>query len=222
MKSTCKAVIFDMDGLLIDTESHSKAAWQGAAQQIGESLDDETMYSLIGRHIGDCLDIVSKHIGKDLCKVEFMEKVDNIYFSNFMRHGIDVKHGAANLLDHLTKHRILRAVATSSEKEIAPRKLRLAGLAHYFEVIVTGCEVAKSKPAPDIFLLAATHLGVDPANCLVLEDSYTGVRGAYAAGMRPIMIPDLLPPTDEMRELTVGIFPNLEAASDHIFDWLGI
>ncbi len=222
MKSSVKAIIFDMDGLLIDTENHSKVAWQTAARQIGESIDDETMYSLVGRHIEDCLDSLSKQMGKDLRKIGFMEKVDNIYFSNFMRHGIDVKHGVGNLLDRLAENQILRAVATSSEREIAPRKLRLASLAHYFDVIVSGCEVAKSKPAPDIFLLAAARLGVDPSDCLVLEDSYTGVRGAYAAGMRPIMIPDLLPPTEEMRELTVGIYPNLEEASVHIFDWLGI
>jgi len=222
MKASYKAIIFDMDGLLIDTESHAKIAWQMAAKQIGESIDDDTMYSLVGRHIEDCLDSLSSQMGKDLRKIGFMEKVDNIYFSNFMRNGIDVKHGAGRLLDHLSRNHILRAVATSSEKEIAPRKLRLASLAHYFEVIVSGCEVAKSKPAPDIFLLAANRLGVEPADCLVLEDSYTGVRGAHAAGMKPIMIPDLLPPTEEMRELTVGIYPNLEEASVHIFEWLGI
>lgn len=222
MKSSVKAIIFDMDGLLIDTESHAKVAWQAAARQIGESINDETMLSLVGRHIEDCLDSLSHQMGKDLRKIGFMEKVDNIYFSNFMRHGIDVKHGVGSLLERLAKNQILRAVATSSEREIAPRKLRLASLAHYFEVIVSGCEVAKSKPAPDIFLLAAARLGVDPADCLVLEDSYAGVRGAHAAGMRPIMIPDLLPPTEEMRALAVGIYPNLEEASVHIYDWLGI
>lgn len=221
MSRSIKAVIFDMDGLLIDTEIHAKKAWQRAAGQIGQAIDDDTMFSLVGRHIEDCLDSLSSQMGIDLRELNFMEKVDDIYFSNFMRHGIDVKHGAEDLLKELSETQVPRAVATSSEKHIAPRKLRLAGLDAYFELIVTGCEVENSKPAPDIFLLTADRLGVNPDECIVLEDSYTGIRGAHAAGMHPIMIPDLLPPTPEMEDLTSQIFTSLEEAAPYVLSSLG-
>lgn len=216
MKPSVKAVIFDMDGLLIDTEAHAKAAWQQAAKQIGETIDEEVMLSLVGRHVDDCIESLSKTLGRDLRQNGFLEQVDNIYFSNFMRHGIDVKHGATELLIELSNGEVPRAVATSSEQHIAPRKLRLADLHRYFDLVVSGCEVEKSKPSPDIFLLTAERLGVSPADCLVLEDSYNGIRAAYAAGMHPVMVPDLLPPTEEMVEKCVGIYSNLEEANPHI------
>lgn len=221
MDPSVKAVIFDMDGLLIDTETHAKIAWQRAAEQIGESIDDETMLSLVGRHIDDCLTSLSDLMGKDLRTLGFMDQVDDIYFSNFMRHGIDVKYGAEFLLKALQEKQVPKAIATSSEKEIAPRKLALAGLIHYFDLVVSGCEVKQSKPAPDIFLLTAERLELDPSECLVLEDSYNGIRAATAAGMHAIMIPDLLPPTEEMEELTVAIYSDLEKATPHIFGCLG-
>ncbi|MDF1737866.1 MAG: HAD family hydrolase, partial [Verrucomicrobiales bacterium] len=147
---------------------------------------------------------------------------DDIYLSNFMRNGIDVKRGVIPILNSLAEKKVPRAVATSSEKHLAPRKLRLAGLEHYFDLIVTGCEVAKSKPEPDIYLLAAEKLGVAPAECLVFEDSHNGIRAAHRAGMNPVMIPDLLKPTAEVEELTTGIFSSLEEAEPFLFDLLNI
>ena len=210
-----------MDGLLIDTETTAKYAWQRAAEMFDEQLDDELFHSLIGRHIDDALDIISKAWQRDVRNTAFMERVDDIYFANFMRKGIDVKTGATCLLQELAVRDTPIAVATSSEKEIAPRKLRLAGLEHYFPLIVSGDEVKKSKPSPDIFHLTAEKLGVDPSECLVLEDSYAGIQGAVEAGMSAIMIPDVLPPTNEMDQLTVGIYPSLADAHPAIIDFLG-
>lgn len=219
---TVEAVIFDMDGLLIDTETHAKEAWQKAAEQIGESFDDQIMDDLIGRHIEDCLDLLSEDSGRDLREINFIELVDNIYLSNFMRYGIDVKHGADQLLGLLDQFEVPRAIATSSELAIAPRKLRLAGLEHYFEILVSGCEVEKSKPAPDIFLRTAEILEVRPEACLVLEDSYNGLQGAKAAGMKAVMIPDRLPPTTAIEPFTDGIFSSLEEATPVVLEWLGV
>ncbi|MDF1751924.1 MAG: HAD family phosphatase [Verrucomicrobiales bacterium] len=210
------AVIFDMDGLLIDTETPSKIAWQTTAAQFGKSIDDDLLEGLIGRHVSDCIAIVGKSLGIDLRESGFMDRYDDIYLSNFMRKGIEVKRGAVPLLKALSEKKVPRAVVTSSEKGLAPRKLRLAGLEQYFDLVVTGCEVEKSKPEPDIFLLAAEKMAVEPADCLALEDSYNGVRAASRAGMNPVMIPDLLKPNDEMLDLTEAIFSSLEKATPYI------
>lgn len=209
-----------MDGLLIDTETPSKIAWQRAASQFGKSIDDDVLSGLIGRHVDDCIAIVGKYLDLDLRESGFMERYDDIYLSNFMRNGIEVMRGAIPLLDALAERQVQRAVVTSSEQALAPRKLRLAELDHYFDLIVTGCEVEKSKPEPDIFLLAAGKMGIAPEECLVFEDSYNGVRAAHRAGMNPVMIPDILQPTDEMQELTAGIFSSLEEAMPFVFDQL--
>lgn len=137
-----------------------------------------------------------------------------------MRHGIRVKTGVFELLHALAERRIPVAVATSTEKDIAPRKLRLAGLETHFSLIVTGCEVPRSKPAPDIFLLAAARLGIDPVSCLVLEDSHNGVLAANSAGMSPVMIPDLLAPTPEINALTLAVFPSLVEAKPFLLEKL--
>lgn len=218
--TSISAVIFDMDGLLIDTETAAKHAWQEAANLFGEQIDDELLHRLIGRHIDDALAIIGEAWGRDIRNTEFMARVDDIYFANFMRNGINVKTGASCLLQELSDRDTPRAVATSSEKEIAPRKLRLAGLEHYFPLIVSGCEVDQSKPAPDIFLLTAERLNIDPGECLVLEDSYAGIQGAVEAGMSAIMIPDVLPPTEEMEQLTIGIYQSLADAHPMIMGML--
>lgn len=218
--SSISTVIFDMDGLLIDTEQSAKDAWQKAAKMFDETISDELMHSLIGRHIDDCLTILSDTWQRDIRGSSFIERVDDIYFSSFMRKGIGVKTGATCLLQELSDLDIPRAVATSSEQAVAPRKLRLAGLEHYFPLIVSGCEVEQSKPAPDIFLLTAEKLGVDPSECLVLEDSYAGIQGAVEAGMSAIMIPDILPPTDEMKEVTIGIYSSIAEAHPVVLEML--
>ncbi len=218
--TTTRAVIFDMDGLLIDTERPAKVAWQRGADMIGEELTDETMDSLIGCHVNACLDQLGELWGRDLRKEEFLERVDDIYFSHFMRHGIDVMPGVVEVLEALRERNIPCCVATSSELEIAPRKLRLAKLEDYFVHISSGCEVAEAKPAPDVFLLALERLGLTASDCLVLEDSYNGIRAASAAGIPSMMIPDQLPPTPEMEQLTDGIYASLTEARSAILNRL--
>ncbi|MEO0414208.1 MAG: HAD family phosphatase [Verrucomicrobiota bacterium] len=219
-QNSIEAVIFDMDGLLIDTEKHARRAWRQAADAMSLNITDDQLANLVGRHVEDCLDILGEALNLDLRELHFLERVDDIYYSNFMRYGIDVKAGVTELLDALTQANTPLAVATSSEREVAPRKLRLAGIEHYFPLIVSGCEVPKSKPAPDIFLLTAQRLGIEPAKCLVLEDSYTGVRGAKAAGMSVFMIPDQLPPTSEMLEISDGIYDSVSDATSTILEAL--
>jgi beta-phosphoglucomutase-like phosphatase (HAD superfamily) len=113
-----------------------------------------------------------------------------------------------------------RAVATSTRAPLAQRKLEAAGLLGYFDVVCTSSDVAHPKPAPDVYLLAAERLGVSPAQCLVLEDSPTGVRAALAAGMTVVQVPDLLAPDDAVRALGHRIVGSLEEAQALLVPWL--
>ena len=126
--------------------------------------------------------------------------------------GVPHRPGIVALLDWLGRHGLPRAVATSTRRPLALRKLRRAGLLDRFHAICTSSDVAAPKPAPDVYLLAAQRLGVEPARCLVLEDSPTGVRAALAAGMLPVQVPDLLPPDARVRALGHRIVDSLGEA----------
>ncbi|MDF1815118.1 MAG: HAD family phosphatase, partial [Verrucomicrobiales bacterium] len=125
------SIIFDMDGLLIDTETPCKTAWNSTAAQFGKTIDDEVLSGLIGRHVDDFIAIVGEYLDLDLRESGFMERYDDIYLSNFMRNGIEVMRGVSSLLNFLSENHVPRAVVTSSEKKLAPRKLRLADLDQY-------------------------------------------------------------------------------------------
>ena len=130
------------------------------------------------------------------------------------------KPGLRALLSWLRDSAVKTAIATSSERRFVDFYMAHADLEHPFDAIVTGDQVARSKPEPDIFLRAAAELGVSPADCVALEDSYNGIKAAHAAGMRPVMVPDLLPPTPEVERLLYrrvdslnDVIPILEALS---------
>jgi len=129
--------------------------------------------------------------------------------------------GLVALLELARTHGVPRAVATSTRTPLAQRKLEAAGLLGRFDVVCTSSDVAHPKPAADVYLLAAARLGVPPAQCLVLEDSPTGVRAALAAGMSVVQVPDLLVPDAEVRALGHRIVDSLDAAGDLIAPWLG-
>ncbi len=215
-----EAVIFDMDGLLIDTELKAKAAWQRAAKELGIELSDQDYLTLVGRTVTDSIQILEEKFNCDLKEKRFLYRVDELYYSSLIKEGIVVKEGAKELLQQLSNSGIPKAVATSTEKEIAIRKLRLAGLSSFFEVIVSGEDVQRSKPFPDVFFAAARSLGVLPERCIVLEDSFAGVMAADAAGMMPIMIPDLILPTKEITEIVYETFFSLSNARETIFELL--
>ncbi|EGQ9935487.1 HAD family hydrolase, partial [Vibrio vulnificus] len=122
---------------------------------------------------------------------------------------IPVKEGVIALLEWLKAHQIPAAVATSTQKDVALVKLKLAGLDHYFESITTGCEVTHGKPDPEIYLLAASRLNVPPAQCLAFEDSNNGVRAAVSANMMTYQIPDLVEPCEEVIAFGHRISPSL-------------
>ena len=124
---------------------------------------------------------------------------------------VPMKPGVVELLEYLKQHAVRMAVASSAPMELIKSNLRLAGIADYFDAVISGEQVVHGKPSPDIFLLAAQQLGLPAADCYVFEDGIHGVRAGIRAGCSTIMVPDLVPPTEELYEQCTGIYPNLPA-----------
>lgn len=201
------AVIFDMDGLMLDSERAINACMAQAARELGHELPDSLWLQMIGGGEGLCRRLVSERIGE--AAADALLERSEVLYDAVADAGIDHRPGIVDLLQWLVARGIPRAVATSTRRPLAMRKLKAAGLLPYFDAVCTSSDVPRPKPAPDVYLLAARTLGVDPARCVVLEDSPTGVRAALAAGMTPIQVPDLLEPDDGVRALSHRIVASL-------------
>ena len=215
-KNSVQAVIFDMDGLMLDSQRIATEVWKKAVAAFGYYMTDEMRLSLIGRTISDTNDILRSAFGSDF-PINEIRRLATEEFSDLTRDsGIPVKRGLRELLDFLDQKQLQTAVATSTSRYYCLRSLQRSDLAHRFKVIVCGDEVLQGKPAPDIFLRASELLNVVPEHCVVLEDSYAGVRAAHHAKMIPIMVPDLKEADDEMRALAHAVVSDLITAKDVI------
>jgi HAD superfamily hydrolase (TIGR01509 family) len=210
------AVVFDMDGLMLDTESINRQAWQRAAEDLGFELDDEFYLSLLGRTTVDCESLVLRRLGTEFPMDEFRTRRRRFWKAQVEGAGIAAKPGLLDLLSFLDGQRLRLAVATSSHAAAAESSLRSAGVRDRFGIVVTGDQVARGKPAPDIYLEAARQLGVESPECVALEDSDSGVRAATAAGMTTVMVPDLKPPSAESRARAFRVVASLYEARETI------
>ena len=202
-----EAVVFDMDGLMLDSERAINDCMARAASDLGHDLPASLWLQMIGGGDGLCRRLLTERIGAD-ATAELLARAEAMY-DVLADAGIDHRPGIVDLLDWLVARGIPRAVATSTRRPLAMRKLAAAGLLPYFDAVATSSDVAAPKPAPDVYLLAASKLGIVPARCLVLEDSPTGVRAALAAGMTPVQVPDMLEPDDAARALGHRIVASL-------------
>jgi HAD superfamily hydrolase (TIGR01509 family) len=210
--SSTPGIIFDMDGLLLDTERIARIAWQEAARRAGHEMPDALFALMIGRSKRDSGELMRAQLGPNF-EFEKIHAATAVLFEEILeRDGLPLKPGARELLEHLAARQAPLAVATSTRNPVAARRLEQLGLLRYFPVLVTGDQVTHGKPAPDIYRLAAQRLGIDPAASFALEDSHAGIRSAHGAGLKVIMVPDLLPPTPEIAALTHAIVPSLHAA----------
>ncbi|HZK98514.1 MAG TPA: HAD family phosphatase [Caulobacteraceae bacterium] len=205
-----EAVVFDMDGLLIDTESVVRDAMMAVARDRGVELPLPVFLTMVGLPHFASRALAVAHFGEAFAIEDFDAAVEARVEAD-LAVGSAVKTGVVELLDHLDALGIPRAVATSSRHEMVDRHLGHHGLLERFQTIVAAGDYARGKPSPDPFLTAAARLGVDAPRCLALEDSHNGVRAAHAAGMMTVMVPDLLEATDEMRALCVAIADTLHA-----------
>lgn len=199
-----RAVVFDMDGLLINTEVGFRDALIAAAAERGHDLPLSLFNQLIGVPNADSVEMLLAHYGSDF-------DAEGLYADCWTRfhHTVDLenllKAGVSELLDYLDEFGLPRAIATSSSRDAVDRHLAHGGTVKRFNAIVAKGDYTRSKPAPDPYLVAAERLGIDPAECLALEDSHNGVRAAHAAGMMTIMVPDILEPTEEMHAKCIHI-----------------
>jgi beta-phosphoglucomutase-like phosphatase (HAD superfamily) len=205
-----QAAIFDMDGLLLDTERVCQQAFQDACRHLSLPILNDVYLNIIGGNAQHAKHIITTGYGPDLdydqLRAEWLKRYHGVV--DFQ--AIPVKPGVINLLNWLQELKIPLAVATSTDNKVAFTKLKLAGLDGYFQQICSGCEVKHSKPHPEIFLLAATRLNVDPKQCLAFEDSSNGVRAAMAAGMQVYQVPDLVLPCEQILALGHSIENSLD------------
>jgi len=207
------AVIFDLDGLMLDTERVELIGCRLAAEELGyTSLTDEIILSTVGRNWVDTKAIICEKMGTDFPYSKLLERWRFHSHALFEKHGVQVKPGLLPLLELFQDHCVPKAVATSTPRTRALDRLRNASILDHFQHIVAGDEIENGKPSPDIFLAAAARLGADPRACFVLEDSDAGVRAAHSAGMTPILVPDIKQPCDEVRTLARHVFPSLVEA----------
>lgn len=205
--------IFDMDGLLFDTERIFQNYWRAIAAERGIVLADSFITEITGTS-GEMMNRILKkyyhtedgeEIQKD-CKERVLRRLDK---------NIPVKTGAVEILGRCSMLGIKTAVASSSPLRQIENNLKNAGMENCFDAIVSGDQVEKGKPAPDIFLLAAKRIGVLPEDCIVFEDSPHGIEGALRAEMKAVMIPDLLPPREEHKRW-IDVYNNLQEAAEKL------
>ncbi|MET0273242.1 MAG: HAD family phosphatase [Phenylobacterium sp.] len=203
-----KAVVFDMDGLLVDTETVYLEAMIGHAADIGADIPTAVFHSMIGTAWAGSSQILKTHLGHGFDTDAFRDgSVARFY--ELAQAEVALKAGVLEVLDHLDAMALPRAIATSSRRHEVEHHIGGHGLLDRFHAVVASGDYARAKPHPDPFLKAAEALGIAPEDCLALEDSHNGVRAAAAAGMMTIMVPDLLDATEEMHSLCVRIAADL-------------
>ncbi len=204
------AVVFDLDGLILDSERPSFIAWRQALSEMGYSFSEDQYTQVLGYRIEEEEQIFYNTFGQNLPFHEILNK-RQMYLDEYMAaYGIAIKPGLLEVLDLLEKLSKRIAVASGSSNGLVQQRLIHAGLHKRFEIIVTGTDVQHGKPSPDIFLLAAKKLGVTPELCIVLEDSEAGLQAAHSAGMIPIMVPDIAKPSEKAISLAWKICSSLQ------------
>lgn len=185
-----KAVIFDLDGTLIDTEKYFKVNWPKAAAHFGYEMTEEQALEIrsLGRPFAK--EQFREWFGEDFDYVKVRDYRRQLMEETFGENGIPLKPGAIEILTYLRENGIITALATANDYARAEKYLKKIGLFDYFDRIICADMVECGKPAPDIYKYACEQLGENPANCLAIEDSPNGIKSAYAAGCKPVFIPD--------------------------------
>ncbi len=210
-----KAVLFDMDGVIFDSERAVLGVWREIAAQYGLEGIDAVFVRCVGVNLRRTREIfLEAYPGLDF--EDFDRRVRARFLSLYDKGRLPVKPGAREILAALRERGIRLALASSTRTEAVRRELGEADLLGFFDTVVGGDMVTRSKPDPEIFLTAAALLGAEPAQSFVIEDSFNGIRAARAGGFRPVMVPDMLPPDAEMKAKAEVILKDLFEAERYI------
>lgn len=196
-----KAVIFDMDGLLLDTEKLLVRFWQEAAREAGFDMTREIALNIRSMHRSFAIPYLKSVLGDDFDYLKIRSRRMELMNEHLAKHGLELKKGAKTLLTYLNENKIPAAVATATDYERAEKYLKETGIFGYFDKIICATMVKVGKPKPDIYIYAASELGLEPSECAALEDSPNGVKSAAAAGCKTIMVPDLTEPDEELSRI---------------------
>lgn len=213
---TMKAVVFDMDGVLFDTERLCMESWIAVAEKEGLPDMEIIFPRCIGLNANDSRQVVLDAYGQDFDFAGFRELASAWFWDYIKKNGLPVKPGVRELLKWLKQEGRIVGLASSTRRSSVISHLEQAELTEYFQAVITGDMVEHSKPLPDIYLLACRELGVEPGEAYAIEDSPNGIRSAYAAGLHPIMVPDMIAPDEEMEQKSDRIFRDLAEVLDYM------
>lgn len=204
-----KAVVFDMDGVIFDSEKGCLDIWLELARENNLSNMEEVFKKCIGTTVVKTTQILKDNYGEDFDVESFQGEASRRFHERYDDGRLPVLPGAREILEFLKEEGYIIGLASSTKEATVKQQLTDAGLIGYFDYITCGDMLKVSKPAPDIYLLACKNLKVSPDEAIAIEDSYNGIRSAHAAGMIPFMVPDLIEADDEMKKLSYGIYDNL-------------
>ena len=209
-----KAVIFDMDGLLLDTEKLLVRFWQEAAREAGFPMTREIALNIRSMHRSFAIPYLKSVLGEGFDYLKIRSRRMELMNEHLAKHGLELKKGAKELLTYLNRNKIPAAVATATDYERAEKYLKETEIFGYFDKIICATMVKVGKPQPDIYIYAASELGLEPSECAALEDSPNGVKSAAAAGCRTIMVPDLTEPDEELSRIIAAKAGSLDEVID--------
>ena len=212
------AVVFDMDGLMLDTEPLYKSSWQQALAELGHELDDASYLRFVGRSTEDCEKDLVAQLGHAFPLENFRHRWPVLWRACADEQGIAAKAGLHELIAFVRNEGLPLALATSSDSSFTELSLGCVDLLGSFDVVVTGDQVTHLKPAPDIYIEAARRLAVDPRHCVALEDSEAGILAASRAGMVPLLVPSLKKPTEEAMEAAFRVLGSLHEARELLIE----
>ena len=204
-----KAVIFDMDGVIFDSERLVLEGWQEIAAKYGIKGIEEVLPRCLGVNAQVTREIFREYYGQDFPYDEYKKEASALFHSRYGNGKLPLKPGVKELLSYLKENGYLVGLASSTRQAIVEQEIRDAGLMPYFDNLVCGDMLKRSTPEPDIYLKACENLDVEPRMAVAVEDSYNGIRSAKRAGMVPVMVPDMVQPDEEMRSLAHKICKDL-------------
>lgn len=209
-------VVFDMDGVIFDSERAVMQCWKEVASRHNIPNIEKAILACTGTTMVRTREIMLNLYGADFPYDEYARESSAIFHSRYDGGRLPMKPGVKELLTFLKERGKKIALASSTRQQVVTDELRDAGIIGYFDRIICGDMVSRSKPAPDIFLKACEELNVSPSDSYAIEDSYNGIRAAHAGGLHPIMVPDLLPADEEMQSLAEIVLPSLTSVMEYL------